>query len=204
MIWYEVTVIILKLMEEQKISRTTRLLSMLLDHMFMLGIAMILGIPQLLLNLIQNQDSALILENFDIFPGHNYLGLIGFALYFCKDSINGRSIAKRIFKLQVVDNLTGNPASPFQCLIRNVFCIIWPIEVIVSLNTTDRRIGDRIARTKLVPFNMEQEQTAPHYIQIVVVLIITYIVMNLIWSKYSSFNGFLHNRVNSSGNLYYQ
>ena len=41
-----------------------------------------------------------------------YLGVIGLALYFCKDSFHGRSPAKRILKLQVVDEVTGKPPAP--------------------------------------------------------------------------------------------
>lgn len=52
-----------------------------------------------------------------------YLGILGLALYFCKDIINGRSLAKRLLKLQVVDNTTGEVASPMQCFVRNLFVL---------------------------------------------------------------------------------
>lgn len=192
-------------MNEQKISIGTRLGTMLLDHIFMSFIAMIFAIPEFVYNLVQNLDSTPGQLNYDLFPGDNYLGLIGFALYFCKDSISGRSLAKRILKLHVVDNLTGKAASPFQCFIRNVFCVLWPIEVIVSLINPERRIGDWVARTKLVPFDKEkeQEQSSPRYLQIAIVFILSYTAMNLLWTQLKSFNQ-IDNMSNSSQDLYYQ
>ncbi|GEP98890.1 hypothetical protein CCY01nite_51500 [Chitinophaga cymbidii] len=82
-----------------------------------------------------------------------YFSLLGFAIYFCKDSINGRSIAKRILKMQVVDNRTGRPASPLQCVVRNLFCILWPVEVLVTFGSPDRRIGDMVAGTRVDEFD---------------------------------------------------
>lgn len=70
-------------------------------------------------------------------------------LYFLKDSFNGRSIAKRITKLQVINNTTGEVASVAKCFIRNIFIIIWPVEVVVSLFSPQRRIGDFVAGTKV-------------------------------------------------------
>ena len=45
-----------------------------------------------------------------------YLAMFGFALYFCKDIFNGRSIAKRILNFQVVDNYTGESGKPLEVL----------------------------------------------------------------------------------------
>ena len=110
----------------------------------------------------------------DIFGGLSYLGLIGFALYFCKDCISGRSIAKRALKLQVVENKSGNVAPPIKCFVRNIFCILWPIEVIVTLASPSRRIGDMVAGTRVVPFNPELEQPKINYGQIGLSIIIAY------------------------------
>jgi uncharacterized RDD family membrane protein YckC len=134
---------------EKNVNAGIRLGSMILDHIFMTMIAMLFFIPTMIktfsgaFTLSQNVD--------DGFSGPLlYIGLIGFALYFCKDCINGRSIAKRILKLQVVDNKTEQVASPLKCFVRNIFCIIWPVEVIVTLINPGRRIGDQVAGTKVV------------------------------------------------------
>jgi uncharacterized RDD family membrane protein YckC len=113
-------------MNPHPVNAGIRLSTMLLDHIFMTLIAMIFYVPVMIANLAtgfrldHDQDDA------DFMSGPMvYVGLFGFALYFCKDMFNGRSISKRILKLQLVDNKTGEVASPLQCLVRNLFCIIW-------------------------------------------------------------------------------
>lgn len=137
-----------------------RLAAMLLDHFFMTMIAMIFFIP----GIVADFSRAFKVSHERVSPqflggSWAYIGLIGFALYFCKDIINGRSIAKRILKLQLVDNETGEVASPLKCFIRNLLCIIWPIETIIALTNTSRRLGDRLAGTKLVPYDPSLEQS---------------------------------------------
>jgi len=135
---------------QKEVNLGTRLGSMILDHFIMTMIAMIFFLPAL----IKSFASAFEISHEQMqidFGGP--VSFLGFALYFCKDIINGRSIAKRITKLQVVDNASGNPASPLKCFVRNIFCVIWPIEVIATLNNPQRRIGDRVAGTKVVVFD---------------------------------------------------
>ncbi|MCG8700483.1 MAG: RDD family protein, partial [Bacteroidales bacterium] len=64
-----------------------------------------------------------------------------------KDLFNGRSIAKRILKLKIVNHKTNQTAGPLRCLVRNITFPIWPIEIIVILINKNRRIGDFIAGT---------------------------------------------------------
>jgi len=143
-------------MTENEPERGTRLASMLLDHLIMTMIAGIFLIPEFIISfstvLTHKQPAP------DIFGGMIYVFIIGFAVYLCKDCINGRSIAKRILKLQVVDNSTGQVASPLKCVLRNVFCILWPLEVIIAFINPGRRIGDMVAGTKLVFFDPALEQ----------------------------------------------
>ncbi len=98
---------------------------MLLDHLFMTMIAMVFFIPGMISGFADafNVSHEQTRPNF-MGGGFGYLSMLGFAIYFCKDCINGRSIAKRILKLQVVDNSTGQVASPLKCFIRNMFIII--------------------------------------------------------------------------------
>lgn len=140
---------------EKNVNAGTRIGSMILDHFLMTMICMLFIIP----TMIKGFAGAFTIshEQKDIGGGFSglpfYIGLFGFALYFCKDCINGRSIAKRIIKLQVVDNTTGQVASPLKCFVRNIFCIIWPVEVIVTLINPSRRIGDQVAGTKVVYYD---------------------------------------------------
>lgn len=161
-------------MTEQKTNAGTRIGSMLLDHIAMTFIAMIFFIPGMISGFSTDFEVSQEQTSPDIFGGLSYLGLIGFALYFCKDCINGRSIAKRALKLQVVENKSGNVAPPIKCFVRNIFCILWPIEVIVTLASPSRRIGDMVAGTRVVPFNPELEQPKINYGQIGLSIIIAY------------------------------
>src|ERR1017187_3332998 len=109
--------------DKDKIPVATRLWSMFLDHFFMSFIASIFYIPYLVsvfMKILNGTINQVPLNKMFWEGNYIYIGTIGYAIYFCKDCINGRSIAKRIVKLQVVDNTTGQVASPIKCLIRNL------------------------------------------------------------------------------------
>ena len=164
-------------MTEKTPERWTRLSSMLLDHMIMTLMAGIFFIPEIIISL----SNVLTHEQPDteMFGGMSFLFMIGFALYFCKDCINGQSIAKRILKLQLVDNKTGKVTSPLKCLLRNVFCILWPLEVIVAFNNPGRRIGDLVAGTKLVVFDPALEQPKINSGKVAVTFVLAYGILML-------------------------
>jgi len=147
---------------------------MILDHFIMTIIAMLFVIPVMITDLINIINANNDQPNFDFFnnPLSN-LAILGFALYFCKDCIDGRSIAKRILKLQVVDNTTGQPARPVKCLIRNLFIIIWPVEAVVALINPERRLGDRVAGTRLTRFIPTTERRRANTGETLIVLFIT-------------------------------
>jgi uncharacterized RDD family membrane protein YckC len=109
---------------------------MLVDHIIMCFLGGFLGI--LVLNVSRNTQ---------LIGGTVILMMI---CYICKDCFNGQSPAKRIFNLKVVDNQNGEIATPLQCIVRMLTLPIWPIEVIVTLFNPVRRLGDRLAGTKVV------------------------------------------------------
>lgn len=168
-------------MHTQPVNAGTRIATMVLDHVFMTFIAMIFYLPVMIANFAtgfkvsHDQDDAAFMSG-----PMMYVGLFGFALYFCKDMVNGRSLSKRILKLQLVDNNTGEVASPLQCLVRNLFCIIWPVEFIVALANTGRRIGDRVAGTRLVYYDPAIHSATPKVGKMVLSVIISYGVVLLI------------------------
>lgn len=127
-----------------------RLASMILDHFIMtFGIVIIgfilVGIGYLIIG---NPTESDLPEWFVIFP--IFLGLIIFSAYFNKDAVKGKSPAKRLLGLIIVDNKTGEIANPIKSVIRNTTLIFWPIEVIFTLFSPERRIGDYIAGTKVI------------------------------------------------------
>jgi uncharacterized RDD family membrane protein YckC len=169
--------------DNRPISVGTRLGAMLLDHVFMTIIAMVFFLPTMISGFSDAFKVSHEQTDFNFMEGPmKYIGLIGFALYFCKDIINGRSIAKRILKLQVVDNKTGQVASPLQCFVRDIFCILWIIEVIVAMANTSRRIGDRVAGTRLVHYDPALEQPKPNVGKLALPVIISYGLIALLMS----------------------
>ena len=64
-----------------------------------------------------------------------------------KDFLNGKSIGKRIFGIQV-QNLYDQKASEWKSSMRNFLPII-PLELLFTIFSPERRIGDRIAETKI-------------------------------------------------------
>ena len=178
----------MNIIDNKKISVGTRIGAMLLDHFFMTMIAMVFFIP----SLTSGFEDAVKASHEQINPNFTdgilgFFGMLGFALYFCKDSINGRSIAKRMLKLQVVDNETGQVASPIKCFIRNIFCILLPVEVIMAMANTSRRIGDMVANTKLVVFDPTLEQPKVNLGKILPPIAIAYGLMLLFILPFKGF-----------------
>lgn len=79
--------------------------------------------------------------------------LLIFSTFFNKDAIRGKSPAKKILNLIVVNNKTGRIATPINSVIRNLTIIIAPIELIFIFFSPERRIGDYIAGTKVINDN---------------------------------------------------
>jgi uncharacterized RDD family membrane protein YckC len=165
----------------KNVNAGTRLASMFLDHFIMTMICMVFSIPTMIGALSGIVTTSHQQESFDGFTGPLlYVSLVGFATYFCKDCINGRSIGKRITKLQIVNNSDGQAASPIKCFIRNIFCILWPIEVIVTLASPSRRLGDFVAGTKVVEYDATLEQQKVDFGKILISLALSYGLMLLI------------------------
>ena len=159
---------------DQSTSAGIRIGSMLLDHFVMTFVSMLFFIPDLISMFSTAFEITHKQQSLGFPGGISYIGLMGFAIYFCKDCIKGRSIAKRILKLQVVENKTGKTASPIRCYVRNIFCIIWPLEFFVVLASPGRRIGDLVAGTKVIPYSPANEQPKINYAQTGISLLLAY------------------------------
>ena len=162
------------LTQNRAISVGTRLGTMLLDHCLMTAIMMFFIFPGLLSSMTDGNSAQTTGQPGGMGDSLLYTTMFGFTLYFCKDIFNGRSIAKRILKLQLVDNASGNVASPVQCMVRNLFCVIWPLEVLVAMNNTGRRLGDRVAGTLLIPYDPELEQPPVEPLKIILAVAISF------------------------------
>ena len=66
-----------------------------------------------------------------------------------RDIIGIKSIGKRLLKLKIIENNSGNEAKFSKRLLRNITWLLGPIEIIVLL-ITKNRIGDKITDTTVV------------------------------------------------------
>jgi uncharacterized RDD family membrane protein YckC len=77
-----------------------------------------------------------------------FLGImIVYTITINKDFLNGKSIGKRLFGIQV-KNQNNEKASEWKSALRNFLPVI-PIDIIFTIFGPERRIGDRIAETKI-------------------------------------------------------
>lgn len=155
---------------KDKVTIGLRLASMLVDHFAMTFIIMAIIMPGFALNMID----ALKLNHEPIsfgFGAMSFLFAFGFSAYFNKDIFNGRSPAKRILKMQVIDNKTGQVANPLKCLVRNLTIPLWPLEVIFVLFSPKRRLGDTIAGTR-IDYVENPEKTKMDWSKFIIALLI--------------------------------
>jgi uncharacterized RDD family membrane protein YckC len=110
--------------------------------------------------------------------------IILFSLFLNKDIYFGKSIGKYFVGLRVVSSRTGNPAGPIQCLIRNLFLLLWPIEALILFFSPQRRIGDVVAGTRVQASTEIGPENKWRYIQAILSVIgastIIYYLFNFI------------------------
>lgn len=133
---------------KDKVTIGLRLASMLVDHFAMTIMIMLIVMPVFAISFIDAFYLDHEPSSFGL-GGMSFLFAFGFSAYFNKDIFNGRSPAKRILKMQVINNKTGQVASPLKCLVRNLTIPLWPLEVIFVLVSPQRRLGDQIAGTRI-------------------------------------------------------
>ena len=66
------------------------------------------------------------------FIRHQIQLAVVFALFLCKDLVNGQSIGKRICKLRVVGD-NGNEPTPWRLYLRNVFAIVFLVDLLALM-----------------------------------------------------------------------
>lgn len=159
----------------------TRLASMALDHVIMSVLIGVLIAPFTVAT--AATDISNTRQSFtELFGTGNgfYIMLAGLSIYLCKDCIGGRSLAKRILKQQVLDHKTNAPATPLQCLLRNFSIVFWPIEVIAVFISPGRRLGDRLAGTRVASFDKNAQVASINYFQVALCLLLGFAYLFLI------------------------
>jgi uncharacterized RDD family membrane protein YckC len=126
-----------------------RLSSMLLDHVIMSFLAVLFTLPAFLIVLaVGGREAGTTSTMQDVIQAVGVC--VVFVVYFNKDWFAGQSLAKRVMGQRVVDVRSGLPASRARCFLRNLTILLWPLEVLVTLFSPSRRLGDWLAQTKVV------------------------------------------------------
>jgi len=148
--------------DKSKISIGLRILSGLLDHLILFFILGFLAntLPYLNIRFLNSFDVMVITFS------------LSTSLYFNKDVFYGRSLAKRLLKLQIIDYKTQKIASPLKCLLRNFTALFLPIEVILILISPKRRLGDLLAGTALIKFDSQKNDKPKLHNQLIGILLI--------------------------------
>jgi len=103
--------------------------------------------------------------------------IVLFSLFLNKDISFGKSIGKAFVGLRVVSSSTGSPASAIQCMIRNLFVLIWPLEALMLLFSPKRRIGDFVAGTRVEESIEIHRETKRQYAQSILSLVVAFILV---------------------------
>lgn len=102
----------------------------------------------------------------------------GFFLYFIRDSINGTSLGKWVMGIKVCDRTNPDITPSFgRLLLRNLFIIIWPIELIALIASEEkRRLGDKFTNTEVVE-NPQKPKRLPRVLTLVGLAVIFFIFL---------------------------
>ncbi|MBZ9730550.1 RDD family protein [Salegentibacter sp. JZCK2] len=127
-------------------SRKRRIVAILIDHFTMTFLLVAISFMSLGKGFLDEDNASNVLVK--ILPTM----LIGFILYFAKDSIKGISPGKWIMGIMVRDeNIHTEIPSVGRLFIRNLLIIIWPIEFFVlAVSQEKKRLGDKIAKTAVL------------------------------------------------------
>lgn len=79
-----------------------------------------------------------------------FLSAMMVTMLLCKDCISGKSAGKRIMKIEIANEKEGEKISAVSCIVRNIFVVLWIIEILVLFISKEKRIGDYVAKTKVV------------------------------------------------------
>lgn len=151
-------------------SRKRRIVAYLIDHLVMSVLAV--GIIFLLLgpDFINNDNIAQIGQH--VFS----VMFITLLIYMAKDCIDGVSIGKWVMGIRVRDEKNASEIPSIgRLFLRNISVIIWPVEFLILISSTDKkRLGDKFANTIVVK-NLNKPSKTKRIIPLVAVVICCFI-----------------------------
>lgn len=113
-----------------------RIVAFLIDISFALSVS----VPFVLLILFFKINSPLYLS---------FVLALVYSMLFCKDLLGCRSLGKRMCNLLIVGR-SKDKLSNLKLILRNIFIIIWPIELVMLFINSGRRVGDILFSTTVV------------------------------------------------------
>lgn len=124
-------------------SRKRRIVAFLLDHFLITSFIVLLSFLVVGDNVFNEKESSINAGSIFV------IVLLGFMLYFAKDSYKGRSIGKWTMNIRVCDQENLDQVPSFgRLFLRNLFLIVWPIEFFVLASSKQKkRLGDKVAKT---------------------------------------------------------
>ena len=127
-----------------------RLIAYFIDYIL---IGLLMSVILLAFVVDYNQDFGAFITKFAVFI------IAAFIVYGAKDFINGASVGKRIIGLGVKD-AQGNVPPFYKLFLRNIFTMIWPLELIVLLvSKSHRKIGDMMMNTDVYVTSHKRKAT---------------------------------------------
>lgn len=83
---------------------------------------------------------------------------IPLSVFLCKDILSSQSFGKRPFKLRIFNQRNKQPTTSSAILVlRNLFLIIWPIDLFFCVFNSKRRLGDLLTGTYV--YRLEKDHT---------------------------------------------
>lgn len=119
----------------------------------------------------------------EFMPAFIFIMIIGFLIYFMKDSYKGTSIGKFIVGITVREQENPTKIPLFHKLfIRNLFLIIWPIEFIILISSKQKqRLGDKVSKTVVLRSSFIEAKSSRiiAFVGIVVIFVFSIFILSI-------------------------
>jgi len=161
-------------------SRRRRVFAFLIDHFLFVFV----GVFAAFISMGKNWD----LNGLENTNGLTFALIAVTLFYLCKDIIGGQSLGKRVFSIKTVDyEDENNTPSSVSLVLRNIFIFLWPIEIIVLVFSKEkRRLGDRIAGTKVVRITTSLKPRAILAASLLVTILAAFVTLTPLITKNSA------------------
>jgi len=104
-----------------------------------------------------------------------------YSFLFCKDVSGGRSFGKQKAGLCILSEKSELIPSTTRLILRNIFYILWPIEIILFFCNSGKRLGDLIMRTKVVTFRFTFKYICSIFVMTIILFILFFSIGRLIY-----------------------